>query len=84
MLLAPAMMIFHTSFVLQTLSGIVVKWDAQARDDRGISFGEAVKRMKWHIFIGLVWGAVILILYFACRWFAGLKAKRRDWWLGYL
>ena len=32
----------------------------------------------------LVWGVVILILYFACRWFADLKAKRRDWWLSYL
>ncbi|HEV7714053.1 MAG TPA: hypothetical protein VGO53_00550, partial [Steroidobacteraceae bacterium] len=60
MLLAPAMMIFHSSFVLQTLSGIVVKWDAQARDDRGITFREALKRMKWHIAIGLVWGAIIL------------------------
>jgi membrane glycosyltransferase len=60
MLLAPAMMIFHSSFVLQTLSGIVVKWDAQARDDRGLSLREALMRMKWHIMIGLVWGAVIL------------------------
>ena len=70
MLLAPAMMIFHSSFVLQTLSGIVVKWDAQARDDRGITFGEAVKRMKWHIGIGLVWGAVILTF-----------APRFIWWM---
>jgi membrane glycosyltransferase len=70
MLLAPAMMIFHTSFVLQTLSGIVVKWDAQARDDRGITFGEAVKRMKWHILIGVVWGAVILTF-----------APRFIWWM---
>src|SRR5262245_15032742 len=60
MLLAPAMMIFHSSFVLQTLSGIVVKWDAQARDDRGITLREALIRMKWHITIGLVWGAIIL------------------------
>jgi membrane glycosyltransferase len=60
MLLAPAMMIFHSSFVIQTLLGIVVKWDAQARDDRGITMREALKRMKWHIAIGLVWGAIIL------------------------
>jgi membrane glycosyltransferase len=70
MLLAPAMMIFHTSFVLQTLTGVVVKWDAQARDDRGISLGEAFKRMKWHFFIGLVWGAVILTF-----------APRFIWWM---
>jgi hypothetical protein len=32
----------------------------------------------------LVWALAILLLYFACRWFAGLKARRNDWWLSYL
>jgi uncharacterized membrane protein len=32
----------------------------------------------------LVWAIAIVILYFACRWFADLKAKRNDWWLQYL
>ena len=32
----------------------------------------------------LVWIAVILILAPACRWFANLKARRRDPWLSYL
>jgi uncharacterized membrane protein len=32
----------------------------------------------------LAWIIVLLILYPACRWFAGVKARRRDWWLGYL
>jgi uncharacterized membrane protein len=32
----------------------------------------------------LVWGIAIVLLYFACRWFAGFKAKRTDWWLKYL
>jgi hypothetical protein len=28
---------------------------------------------------------VIIIMYFPCRWFAGLKARHRDvWWLSYL
>ena len=31
-----------------------------------------------------VWIAAIVLLYFPCRWFAGLKARRSDWWLGYL
>jgi len=30
------------------------------------------------------WLAVIVLLYPACRWFAGLKQRRRDWWLSYL
>ena len=32
----------------------------------------------------LVWAAIVLALYPLCRWFAGVKARRRDWWLGYL
>jgi uncharacterized membrane protein len=32
----------------------------------------------------LVWAVAIVILYFPCRWFASLKAERRDWWLSYL
>ena len=31
-----------------------------------------------------VWVVVILICYPACRWFADIKARRRDWWLSYL
>src|SRR5271165_6418431 len=32
----------------------------------------------------LVWAIAILLLYVACRWFVGVKAKRGDWWLKYL
>ena len=31
-----------------------------------------------------VWLAVLALLYPAARWFAGVKRRRRDWWLGYL
>lgn len=31
-----------------------------------------------------VWVAIVIALYPACRWFAGVKARRRDWWLAYL
>ena len=34
--------------------------------------------------IYLVWAGVVLALYPACRWFAGVKARRRDAWLSYL
>lgn len=26
----------------------------------------------------------VAVLYFPCRWFADLKARRREWWLSYL
>jgi uncharacterized membrane protein len=31
-----------------------------------------------------VWVSVVLVLYPVCLWFARVKARRRDWWLGYL
>ena len=30
------------------------------------------------------WALVVLLLYVPCRWFATLKATRRDWWLRYM
>ena len=70
MLLAPAMMVFHSTFVITTLAGKPVSWSAQERGDRGIGIGEALWRHKWHVLLGLAWGAVIL-------WFA----PRYIWWL---
>jgi hypothetical protein len=33
----------------------------------------------------VVWIGVVLAMYPACRWFAQLKARHRDWWwLSYL
>lgn len=31
-----------------------------------------------------VWALVVVGIYPACRWFAKLKERRRDWWLSYL
>jgi membrane glycosyltransferase len=69
-LIAPSMMLFHTSFVITTLAGHPVTWNAQDRGDRGITFREALSRHKWHVAIGLVWGGVILAI-----------APRYIWWM---
>jgi len=31
-----------------------------------------------------LWAVGLVILYPLCRWFAGVKARRKDWWLSYL
>ncbi len=36
----------------------------------------------WQLYV--VWAVAIGILYVACRWYAGVKARRKDWWLSYL
>ena len=41
----------------------------------------------WGYSLPIVWAwwiTVVVALYLPCRWFAGVKARRRDWWLGYL
>ncbi|HWF97704.1 MAG TPA: glucans biosynthesis glucosyltransferase MdoH [Steroidobacteraceae bacterium] len=68
--MAPAMMLFHTTFVVTTLAGKPVVWHAQERGDRGIGMLEALLRHKWHVVIGIAWGAVILAF-----------APRYIWWL---
>ena len=35
-------------------------------------------------FIYLIWMTVLVILYFPCGWFMGVKQRRKDWWLSYL
>ncbi len=62
MLLAPTMMLFHSSFVLYALVGRNVGWDAQARGDRGVTWAEALRRHIWHLCLGLVWGSAILAI----------------------
>jgi hypothetical protein len=32
----------------------------------------------------LVWVGIVAAVYPLCRWFAGFKARRRDWWLSYV
>ena len=70
MLLAPAMMVFHTTFVLTTLAGRPVTWNAQDRGDRGVTFGNALARHRWQMLLGLIWGVLILML-----------APRFIWWM---
>jgi len=35
-------------------------------------------------FVYLMWITVIVILYFSCRWYEGVKQRRKDWWLSYI
>ena len=47
--------------------------------------GPAPEGYTWSLWLlYAVWAAAIVVLYVACRWFAGFKARRTDWWLRYL
>lgn len=56
-LLAPAMMLLHTLFVVTNLIGKSVTWEAQNRDASGLPFWSMINAYKWHVLTGLVWGA---------------------------
>ena len=32
----------------------------------------------------VMWALIVIILYPLCRWYAGVKQRRTDWWLSYL
>jgi uncharacterized membrane protein len=35
-------------------------------------------------FVYLMWITVVVILYFPCHWYEGVKQRRKDWWLSYI
>jgi len=50
-----------------------------------MSAGPAPDGYTWSLgLLYLVWAIAVVMLYFPCRWYADLKAKRNDWWLKYL
>jgi membrane glycosyltransferase len=69
-LLAPVRMLFHSKFVLLTLLGQKIGWEAQTREDRGITWGTAFKIHGWGMLTAL---AIGLGVFFFSRSFI--------WWL---
>jgi uncharacterized membrane protein len=66
---------------VHAIAGKPVRWmfGSQMVIDRapaGVGFNLAV--------VYVCWIAGVLLLYPLCKWFAGVKARRRDWWLSYL
>jgi uncharacterized membrane protein len=50
-----------------------------------INFGSPAPGTGFNLaVVYLAWIAGVLLLYPLCRWFAGVKQRRKDWWLSYL
>ncbi len=56
----PTVMLFYTTFVITPLFGQVVKWEAQPRSERGITWKEAFARHKYHVALALMFAAVLV------------------------
>src|SRR5260221_4063420 len=57
-LMAPVLMIFHTLFVLLTLSGLQIKWTTQNRADTGLTLAHCLALYGWLSCLGLVTGEI--------------------------
>jgi membrane glycosyltransferase len=63
MLIAPIMMLFHTRFVVTTLRGESVQWNAQNRGEGGFNFLDSVRNYRGHTLAGIV--ATVVVAVFA-------------------
>ena len=55
MVTAPVLLLFYTRFIVMMVMGWSVRWDAQPRDDRGLSWAEARSCMAFPTVAGLIW-----------------------------
>lgn len=61
-LIAPLMMVYHTTFVINTLLGRSVKWNAQSRDEAAVGWNTAARNHWKHTLGGLIAGALVIWL----------------------
>ena len=59
MLAVPVTLCCHIAFLWQTFTGRVVSWDAQSRDDRGVGWREAARKLGVPVAAGIA-GCVLL------------------------
>ncbi len=76
----------HTLAILAGyFAGQSVAWQFTTLLNKPRSNPSAVGFVGFNLFVVYVaWAAGVLLLYPLCRWFAGVKQRRRDWWLSYL
>ena len=59
LVVTPVLIVFYTRFVIDLLRGASVRWDAQPRDDRGLTWTEAWTRLRLPTLVGAAWLALL-------------------------
>jgi membrane glycosyltransferase len=72
MLTVPVTLCCHVAFLWQTFTGRVVGWDAQSRDDRGVGWHEAIRRLGVPLAAGIVGCALLAASGGTWAWIAAL------------
>lgn len=78
---------WYTAHILGIVAGLIAgqsvawQWESPVTKfthgpPQGVGF------RLWVVYV--CWIIGVLLLYPLCKWFAGVKARRRDWWLSYL
>lgn len=60
--IAPLMMAYHTTFVVNTLIGRSVKWNAQQRDETAVGWGDAARNHWRHTVIGIAAAVLVAVI----------------------
>ncbi len=61
-LLAPILMLLHTRFVIEILTGLSTSWNPQKRSSEGIRWSDAFHQHKWHSLIGVCWSLTAWVI----------------------
>ncbi len=60
LVISAMLIVFYTRYVAVLLLGQTVRWDAQPRDDRGVSWAEGWLRLRGTLLVGVGWSLVLL------------------------
>lgn len=76
--------ILHLYFI-HVISVSIGLWQGFTLHEMAVNFLETPPKFGLTLSgVYIVWIITITAMYPACKWFAGIKARRRDWWLSYL
>jgi uncharacterized membrane protein len=70
------------AIVAGLLAGQPVAYQFASPIDKFDSVPAGIGLRLWVVYV--CWALGVILLYPLCKWFAGVKARRRDWWLSYL
>ncbi len=60
LIISAMLIVFYTRYVAALLLGQTVRWDAQPRDDRGVSWAEGWLRLRGTLLVGAGWTLLLL------------------------